>query len=197
MDCWVLNVLVQVGHILADFDGLCGYKQKAVVWNGTQITHSLPRSKRAAALSPKKQCSFLLENISKHYMIKKRGLLTQALILWASVLWLHMNLVSSVISQQLLSQTSDGNPAWNHRLPLCIFDNLYQIHWQSQTHHSVPRRSQTLRGWTRLGIVPAAPLASDTAQQYWGSFLGCAANTLIISLYHRAVMGYRPCQLKL
>lgn len=53
------------GHIWADFDGLIfpTYEQKAVFQNGTQITHSLPRSKQAAVLSP--------ENNSSQLPIKK------------------------------------------------------------------------------------------------------------------------------
>lgn len=92
-------------------------------------------------------------------------------------------------------QTSDWNAAWNHRLPLCTLDGLHHADWRSQSHHSFPLSSQTLRGRSRLGIVPAAPLASDSVHQYWGSFLGCAANTLIITLNRCAVMGYQSCQL--
>lgn len=118
---------------------------------------------------------------------------TYTLILGVSIrvsntLWLEIKLVSRVVDQQPLSQLEI-------RLHPFIFDNLHHIHRRSQSHHSVRLRSQTLRGWTRLGIVPAAPLASDSAHQYWGSFLGCAANALIIPLYHNAVMGYQSCQL--
>lgn len=159
-----------------------------------KITHSLLRSKRAAVLSPDICSSQLpIKNMSKHNMIADTYFDT--LCRCINSLWLKMKQVSSVMYQQLLSQTGDGNSAWNHRLLLCNLDNLHHIHWRSQTHHSVPLSSQTLRGWSRLGIVPVAPLASDSAHQYWGSFLGCAANTLIITLNHSAVMGYQSCQL--
>lgn len=113
-------------------------------------------------------------------------LLTQTLILCVRV-----SILCDWTSQQCnFPQTSCENPAWDRRLPPpCVFDNLHHTDWWSQTHHFVPLRSQTLRGCTRLGNVPTAPLASDSAQQYWRSFLGCAANTLIISLYHSAVTG--------